>query len=245
MAYPAIIKPYEDLDAIKDVLEITDTSFDEALTQYLMASSDEIDRYVSKYHQRTFVTDASTTAATTRTYLGHRSPVLEIDDALAVSTVLVNNVQIDNTPNTQWSSRPLNLTEIEPCYTHLVRVSPIQYGQEIPWTVLISSIYYLGIYTQMMLQSLSVTQVTVQVTANWGYSTTLPWDVRQACQIMTARMWQRRLSRFGNEKGAATPAGVGLVQMPKPVIDEDCKLLLDPYVRQPVAGPHKRIRVHS
>jgi hypothetical protein len=65
----------------------------------------------------------------------------------------------------------------------------------------------------------------VEVTAKWGWPTTPPAEVTEACLLLAARLYKRKDTPFGTLGTADT----GFVNLPR--LDPDVRLLLDPYRR--------------
>ena len=67
----------------------------------------------------------------------------------------------------------------------------------------------------------------VQIAGSWGYASTVPDDVQQACLMMVCRMYRQSMAGYGTEVG--TPdIGTATVFQGMP---SDAKRLLQPFVR--------------
>jgi hypothetical protein len=74
---------------------------------------------------------------------------------------------------------------------------------------------------------------TVQVTAKWGYSVSVPPTIEQACLIQAARWYKRALSSFGDT--LASPE-MGQMFYTKPLDPDVRTLLVDGRMVMPAIG---------
>jgi hypothetical protein len=68
----------------------------------------------------------------------------------------------------------------------------------------------------------------ITVLGSWGYSSTTPANIKEACLMLTNRLWKRVDAPFG-VAGASQFGGVIVQQIP---IDHDIKMLLQPYLHR-------------
>lgn len=203
MAAPSIVKPYETRANMKALLGIgdADTSKDATLDRLLLAVSEDMDNYC----RRTF----EAASGVDRRYDAPASPILWVDDLLPDETsVTVGGVILSAS---EYELRPLHLTSTQPHYTHIVRLSGAN-----------------GVPTNWAERG---ERKLVSVSGRFGFANTLPALVSEVCRIMTARLYQREISLYANERGS-NAEGMGFVQAPKAILDQDCRQMLEPLVKR-------------
>jgi len=170
----AITNGYATLAEAKAYLSIADSIDDTMLEAMVMSASRAIDNIAG----RRFYLDASASA---RQYRSNNPYILTVDDfgsttglALALDTGGDGTYETTLTYNTDYIVEPFNAVAMGKPYTQVTLVS----GQLLP--------YLLPNY-----------RPSVQLTAKWGYPS-VPYDISQACLILTADMYKRKDSVGGN-----------------------------------------------
>lgn len=189
-----ITNGYAALPEIKERLTITDASEDTLLEQIVTATSREIDNWT---HRRFYpVTE-------TRYYTPEYVHLLEIDDLLSVTTLKTDR-DGDRTYETTWVSgdfdlEPYNaLLNGEP-YT-AIRVTPN--GANFFPVPGGGTIGVSGAGRSFPAPSAAVSVArrntkSVEINGSFGYSSTTPAVIKEACLIQTARLYKRKGAPFG------------------------------------------------
>lgn len=166
---------YSTLDSLKGYLKIPadDTTDDGYLNIALDAASRAIDRATN----RDFTIRSGSASA--RVFTAHydaerRAYVVPIDD-LTTTTGLEVKVDVDG----DWS------------YAYTVTETPQTFpfnaaAKDMPWTELL-----------FREATLPTGLGEVQVTADWGWESTVPYSIEQACLIQASRLFKRRDAPFG------------------------------------------------
>jgi hypothetical protein len=169
-----ITNGYATLAEAKAYLSIADSIDDTMLEAMVMSASRAIDNIAG----RRFYLDASASA---RQYRSNNPYILTVDDfgsttglALALDTGGDGTYETTLTYNTDYIVEPFNAVAMGKPYTQVTLVG----GQLLP--------YLLPNY-----------RPSVQLTAKWGYPS-VPYDISQACLILTADMYKRKDSVGGN-----------------------------------------------
>jgi hypothetical protein len=191
----AISDGYTTLSAVKAILRLTDTVDDSLLETCVEAASRQIDSHC----ERVF-----TTTTATRIYTPDSSYVTEIDDLITL-TSLKSSSDADGFFDITWSPTDLQL---EP-------LNQIAGGSYSPFTRIRAVEDYL-------FPSLAH-EATVQVTGLFGYGTSIPMDVVQACNLMAIRQFKR----YDSPLGIAGFGDIGVVRVSR--VDPDIESLLGPY----------------
>lgn len=191
----AISDGYTTLSAVKAILRLTDTVDDSLLETCVEAASRQIDSHC----ERVF-----TTTTATRIYTPDSSYVTEIDDLITL-TSLKSSSDADGIFDITWSPTDLQL---EP-------LNQIAGGSYSPFTRIRAVEDYL-------FPSLAH-EATVQVTGLFGYGTSIPMDVVQACNLMAIRQFKR----YDSPLGIAGFGDIGVVRVSR--VDPDIEALLGPY----------------
>lgn len=196
----AITNGYTDLTTIKAHIGITDTTDDTRLERIVGAVSRQIDDHC----RRRFYA-----ATQTRVYTAQCSSELLVDDLLSVST-LKTDTDGDGTYETTWATTDYRLAppnaqlESQPEPYWLIRTSPLgSYG------------FPVGIVDG------------VQIVGSWGFASSTPPVVTEACLLQSARIFERSKAAFG----IAGDPTLGAVRL-SAALDPDVRELLRPLIRK-------------
>ena len=221
----AITNGYCTLAELKAWLDITDTADDTQLEKVIEAASRWIDRQAGR---RFF----STSDFRTRYYTADNPHYLYIDDVIVAGssvtpvgggdiiyseTPQINKLETDDnadgTHETEWTSSD---------YIPM----PVNRGDALVSEVL-SPVTSLEVNrnTGDYLFPVGV-QNGVKVTAKFGYSASAPSDIKQACLMLSARLWKRKDSIFGIAGVADLGVQAVQVQFKK---DPDIMALITPF----------------
>jgi hypothetical protein len=197
----AITDGYASLEDVKGALRLVDTVDDVMLEIAIEAASREIDGYT----QRVFTSNAGT-----RIYVPMDNYVTEIDD-LSVFTSLESSSD-GKTFDVTWTATDYQL---EP-------LNGIAGGLTQPWT----QIRAVGDYTFPHWSGgvADGQEATVRVVGTFGWAT-VPTAVRQACIVLSLRLWKR----FDSPLGVAGFGDMGAMRVGR--IDPDVQALLQPFVK--------------
>lgn len=137
------------------------------------------DAEIDQYTGRTFenVTQA-------RVYVPTSSLTLNVDDIATLSGL---QVKVDNDADGTYET------------TLTINTDFIVAGNKAPYRLIrqVNQGWPLTIYARP----------TVQVTATWGYATTVPAPVKQAALLLSARLYQRKASPLGYAAGVVSELG--------------------------------------
>jgi hypothetical protein len=192
----AITNGYTTLADAKARLGIGDTTDDTILERVIEAVSRAIDAFTGT---RFYVT-----AGEVRVFTATSSGLVLTDDLVAVTSLKTDD-DGDRTYERTWASTDYDLgpdnaaAKAEPWWK--VEVAP------------------LGRY------SFPTHRRGVQITGSWGYASSTPSVVSEACLIQTGRIFKRKDSPFG----VIGSPDVGAIRMPR--IDVDVAAMLNPYRR--------------
>jgi hypothetical protein len=194
---------YSDLPTLKGRLSITDTSQDATLSAVLEAVSRQIDDWCG----RSF---SSGTDTKYLTHEGGRTLFLPFD--LLSVTTFATDVGGQRTYATIWD--PTRDYDLEPY----------------------NAAYELRPYTRIAVQPFSrwwipTFRKAVQIVGTWGYWTSVPGPISEACLLQAIRLFTRKSSPFG----IAGTNALGVVQMITK-FDPDVANLLAPFRRMNVAA---------
>lgn len=199
----------------------TGADSDAALGVIIEAASRAIDHYCNRPDG--FVAPANGTA---RVYAGQGKPYLLIDECTSVSLVAVKQSASDTT-YTSWAAGDWLAAKgdpEDPDFNHT------------PYDLLLAlptgnySVFTNGTYvgrkgfppstdTPFMIP-------TVQVTAKWGYATTAPGAIKEACIALSARWWKQ-----GKGAWADTLSSPDLGQLIYRKENVDIRMMLDRFVK--------------
>ncbi len=197
----AIIDGYTTLAEVKAILRITDDVDDSLLETCVEAAS----RQIESHTERVFL---PTTA--TRLFTPEDSYYVSIDD-LSTLTSLKTSSAADGVIDITWTATDLQL---EP----LNGLTGSSYS---PYT----RIRAIGDYTFPLADD----EATVQVEGVFGYGTSIPIDVRQACNLLAIRQFKR----YDSPLGVAGFGDIGIVRVSR--VDPDIEALLGPYRKMRMA----------
>jgi hypothetical protein len=196
---------YATLDEVKNSKRITSTNAtDDAYIEDLVEAAS---RWIDRETGRRFWSTVSSSTDETRTYTPCNGDRVYIDDLLEITTLKTDD-DSDRTYETTWASTDYDLLP----ENALLEGRPYTYIECAP----------LGDYT------FPKHRKAVQVVGKFGFSDTPPDDIKQACIMIVATMYN---SRYGaGTEGAATITGAGVVITPKD-IPAGAKLLVQHYRR--------------
>lgn len=198
-------------------LASTDASRDASITRMLTAASRAIDAFCGRPDG--FV--ALGTAAA-RVYPGSGESVQRIDECTSITTVSVKDSPTDAT-YTDWAATDWVAFSGDPeapnfnstPYTQLMISADSNY-----------SVFTGGTYGARGGVPASPDRLravpTVQVTAKWGYATTVPAQIKEVCILQAARWWKRGQSAWADTLGSSD---LGQLMYTK-VLDPDLQMIL-------------------
>lgn len=160
-------------------------------------------RFIDNYCGRRFYA-----ATETRYYSPQYFDLLFVDDLLTVTT-LKTDEDGDRTYEITWAATDYDLEPINAAASS---------GQPKPYTMI--RIAPNGNYVFPYVRK------GVQIVGSWGYASTAPHDIREACHLLAARLWKRKDVILGVT--ANTTLGPLTNKVPE---DRDIMNLLNPYRR--------------
>ena len=192
----AITNGYATLAQIKPRLDIdTDDHEDDAALELVIEA---VSRWIDRNRNRRIYT-----ASETRYYSPISSQYVVIDDLISVTTLKTDD-GFDGTFEDTWQStdyvlQPLNNSFWGRPYTRIERA--------------VNGDYYF-----------TVGQKTVEIAGTFGYATTTPNGIREACLLASMRVWRRKDNLFG----VAGFSDLGTVLNIVPAVaDGELKMLLN------------------
>lgn len=200
----SITNGYATLAQLKSALKITNSDDDDELELAIESAS----RMVDEYTNRRFYT---TEADETRYYAANRGGLLLLDDDLLTITSLKTDDGGDGTFENTWTATdyhllPYNASADSQPYTS-IEVTP--YGN----------------YTFPV-----DVPKSVQIIGTFGYASSAPTVVQQACLIQAGRLYRRKDAPFGVMGAGEFGQGTIILRL-----DPDVRTILDPYRRVLVA----------
>ena len=195
MGYTTVIE-------LRSEMNKTDTGDDATLTRLIDAATENIDRYCNRI-QDGFVGD---TLATARLYKGSGTGWQRIDECVAVTLVRVK-------PSSTSAYEAWTATDYIECTGD--ERNP-NYNQ-MPYTAL--RVDPNGDFSIFYLDS---TYPTVEITARWGYAEAVPYGIKTATIMQSAR-WYKRLQGAMSDSLASVEAGI---MMYTKTLDPDIQRLL-------------------
>ncbi len=165
------------------------------------ASINAASRFIDKFTGRKFYASTET-----RVYNPHDTQTMYVDDLLSVTTFKTDD-NGDGTFETSWATTDYDLKPYNAALD----------GKPYTWVEISSG----GNHTFPV----SVKKC-VQIAGSYGYSSSVPPEVKMACLIQASRLWKRKDSPFG----IAGTSELGMMQM-IPKLDADVRLLLEPFRR--------------
>jgi hypothetical protein len=190
----------------------TDTTYDSLISTLILSASRAIDGYVGQGDLYFYASSSDHPSGATdiRYYDGVSSPELVIDDFLSISELAVSEAgALSSTDYTVFSSSDFFIAPYNAPSKHK------PYNKIILDQVNGSRAFYRF-------------KKAVRVTGVFGYSLTPPEDVKQACNIMVVRTFQRSKNAFAD--AGASPIMGQMFYVKE--LDPDVKLLLSKYVME-------------
>ncbi len=203
-----IVNGYTDLTTARrqaGILSSTDTADDARLESIVQAVSRHIDDWTGRRYY-------TSTADEVRFFTADCDEYIDVGDVLTVTT-LRTDLSNDRTYNSTWSSTDFELDPPNAAFE----------SQPQPYT---------RIYTtpQAAFYFPAGVRRGVRVAGRWGYSTSTPDVVREACLIQVGRVFRRRDSPFG----IAGNLDQGTIKLAAQ-LDPDVKAMLSPLRRITIA----------
>lgn len=180
---------YATVDELKSEIDLLDTAgkWTVTLTRLLNAATRSIDRYCNRPDG--FVADDTANA---RIYAGNGKPYLLIDECVEVTLVEVKDSATDTDYN-EWATGDWI------AFSGDARAPDFN---SLPYTALMvdptgnESIFTSGAYTTKAgfrpTTDIHRGVPTVRITARWGFASTVPYDIQEAC-VMQASLWFKEL----------------------------------------------------
>lgn len=197
----AITDGYTTLDEVKAILRITDNVDDALLETCVEAASRQIDTHC----ERVF-----TPTTATRVFSPSDSYLVSIDD-LSTLTSLKTSSAADGTFDITWTATDYQLEPLNgltgSIYSPYTRIRAI------------------GDYLFPVVND----EATVQIEGVFGYGTSIPVDVKQACNLLAVRQFKR----YDSPLGVAGFGDIGIVRVSR--VDPDIEALLGPYRKMRMA----------
>jgi len=197
----AITDGYTTLDEVKAILRITDNVDDALLETCVEAASRQIDTHC----ERVF-----TPTTATRVFTPSDSYLVSIDD-LSTLTSLKTSSAADGTFDITWTATDYQLEPLNgltgSIYSPYTRIRAI------------------GDYLFPVVND----EATVQIEGVFGYGTSVPVDVKQACNLIAVRQFKR----YDSPLGVAGFGDIGIVRVSR--VDPDIEALLGPYRKMRMA----------
>ena len=197
----AITDGYTTLDEVKAILRITDNVDDALLETCVEAASRQIDTHC----ERVF-----TPTTATRVFTPSDSYLVSIDD-LSTLTSLKTSSAADGTFDITWTATDYQLEPLNgltgSIYSPYTRIRAI------------------GDYLFPVVNE----EATVQIEGVFGYGTSIPVDVKQACNLLAVRQFKR----YDSPLGVAGFGEIGIVRVSR--VDPDIEALLGPYRKMRMA----------
>lgn len=197
----AITDGYTTLDEVKAILRITDNVDDALLETCVEAASRQIDTHC----ERVF-----TPTTATRVFSPSDSYLVSIDD-LSTLTSLKTSSAADGTFDITWTATDYQLEPLNgltgSIYSPYTRIRAI------------------GDYLFPVVND----EATVQIEGVFGYGTSIPVDIKQACNLLAVRQFKR----YDSPLGVAGFGDIGMVRVSR--VDPDIEALLGPYRKMRMA----------
>jgi|TARA_B110000285_G_scaffold8261_1_gene8490 hypothetical protein len=198
----AITDGYTTLAEVKAILRITDNVDDSLLETCVEAAS----RQIETHCERVFIASSSET----RVFTPDSSALVSIDD-LSTLTHLKTSSSADGNFDTTWTGTDYQLEPLNgktgSSYSPYTRIRAV--GDYLFPTV--------------------GQEATVQITGIFGYGTSIPTDVKQACNLLAIRQFKR----YDSPLGVAGFGDIGIVRVSR--VDPDIEALLGPYRKMRMA----------
>ena len=173
---------YAEIAEVKAQVGKTATDADPVLTAMVAAASRAIDNFCNRPDG--FV---AVSTATARVYTGTGKTWLRIDECAAITTVSVKE-SVSDTSYTDWVGTDWIAFRGDPERPNFNRT---------PYDAVM--VLASGNYAAFLSGGLdSIANPTVQITAKWGYATTVPDAIKQAAITLCARWWKRGESAWSD-----------------------------------------------
>lgn len=211
---------YAVVDELKSEIGKASVLDDEKLQRLLDSSSNMIDKFCNRPDG--FLDDD---LASARTYVGTGGTAQWIDECTAVTLVEVKDSPSDTT-FVSWAADDFFLATGDPEFPNLNRL---------PRTLVIVSaigdfqIFTSGTYTGLRgFRRVPMARgvPTVQITANWGYSTSIPDVIKQATLAQSSRWYQRGKSGWARATAQPEFGQLRFTGNVQSVLDEDIRAML-------------------
>jgi hypothetical protein len=196
----AVTNGYCTLQELKDRQAIT--TVDATRDTYLEDMIEAASRWIDNHTGRRFYA-----ATETRYYSPRWTDLILVDDLLGVTT-LKTDEDGDRTYEVTWAATDYDL---EPYNAPLL--SP-------------PGPYFMIRVTPQGLYSFPGQTKSVQIAGSWGYASAAPEAVKEACLLLSARLWKRKDVILG--VSATTQLGPLMLKVPE---DKDIIALLEPFRR--------------
>ena len=186
---------YVTVEEIKRRMQKTDDTDDLIIFQLAEAAANAIDNFCNRPDG--FVAPDS---ATTRYYTGNGEAYLLIDECVAITAVAVKDTAED-TDYEAWASPTTNMAGDGDWFAFTGdREAPDYNG--LPYTALMvdpngdythfTDGRYTGLRGFRQIGDVTIRSLpTVRVTARWGHSASVPYEIREACAMQTMRWYKR------------------------------------------------------
>lgn len=200
--------PYATTAELRARINKTSNADDATLTAIIAAAGRNIDTACGQYRpgHEFFLAD---TVASARVYAGTGLSFQWIDPCITVSTVAVKDSYTD-TAYTAWAAA--DWIAASGSYQHpdfndvpysMLLVAPggdysVFTSGRVGGAAHFDPIFALSEASYVPRGGIGPAVPTVQVTARWGYSATVPPDIREACLMQAARWWKRFESAFSD-----------------------------------------------
>jgi len=212
---------YATVDELRQQVQKSGLTDDVELALILDAVSDSIDKYCNRPDG--FVSDITASA---RTYAGDGGVVHWMDECTAITLVEVKDSASDTT-YTAWAAADWIAATGDPTFPDFNR-TPYQF-------LIVSAVgdydtFTSGQYTGgrgFRPASIGRAVPTVRITANWGYSATVPPVIKQACIAQTAMWYKRGQSAWATDAGGAAAGRLSFRRDVQVLQDPDVRLMLD------------------
>jgi hypothetical protein len=228
---------YATVEELRADIDMTNTDFDLTLARVLDAAKRAIDRFCNRPDG--FMTNATASA---RYYVGSGDTIQWIDECAAISSVAVKVGSGDDEDSyTDWTLGTVGTTTSADVFPATGDPEVPDYVST-PYTFLVigangaRSVFTSGSFTTRSGFKSAGNRTrglpTVKVTAYWGFATSVPADIKEACIMQSAR-WFKRLQSAMADTAASSDFGQLLYRQS---LDPDIKLILESgrYVRPPV-----------
>lgn len=232
MAKYALVEP------LKRRMQKTDDDEDLILESILDAACAKIDRFCNRPDGFLAITTASA-----RYYKGSGKAYQLIDECVAITAVAVKDAATDDTYEA-WTSPSTNMAGDGDWFAGTGDPDDPEFNQ-LPYTILFvdpngDQAWFTGETPEMKKRGRNVRGVsilarvpTVRVTARWGFSATVPYDIAEAAYMIAERFYKRQQSAMADTLASADLGGLLYQQQLDPDV---AGLLLDGRYVRPAIG---------